>query len=71
MASHADRQIALAEERDDTDAAERWRRIKARVDAAPPLSAVPAVRDRLAVLLRPPAAEVLDHRQSAAKARAA
>lgn len=26
-------------------------------DAAPPLSAIPAVRDRLAVLLRPPAAD--------------
>lgn len=49
--SHADRMIAAALERGDKATAERWQRIKARVDQAPPLA--PAVRDRLAVLLRP------------------
>ena len=49
--SHADRVIADALGRGDTVTAERWRRIKARVDEAPPLT--PEQRDRLAVLLRP------------------
>jgi len=50
MDTHADRMIAAALERGDTAGAARWQRIKARVDAAPPLDA--AQRDRLSVLLR-------------------
>lgn len=67
--SHADRMIAEAEALwaqaleagNATEAREcetriaRWKRIRARVDAAPPLDA--AQRDRLAVLLRPAPAE--------------
>lgn len=50
-----DRQIRLALERGDQAEADFWRRVKADVDEAPPLS--PEVRDRLAVLLRPAPAE--------------
>lgn len=65
---YEDRQIRLALERGDEASAARWRRIKARVDQAPPLSAIPAVRDRLAVLLRPaPAPQVSPPRRRAAE----
>lgn len=46
-----DQQIRLALERGEHADAEFWRRVKADVDQAPPLSA--EVRDRLSVLLRP------------------
>jgi hypothetical protein len=49
--SHADRMIAEAEARGDAAAVRYWRRIRARVDGAPPLG--PELRDRLRILLRP------------------
>lgn len=54
-----DRQIRLALERGDQAEADFWRRVKADVDQAPPLSQ--ATRDRLAVLLRPAPAEAAPH----------
>lgn len=51
MTAYADKRLAEAEAAGDQAQIRYWRRVKARVDAAPPLS--PAVRDRLAVLLRP------------------
>ena len=53
--SHADRMIAKAVADGDEAAVCYWKRVRARVDAAPPLDA--SQRDRLAVLLRPAPAE--------------
>ena len=51
-----DQQIRLALERGSAADAEFWRRVKADVDAAPPLSA--EVRDKLSILLRPEPAPI-------------
>lgn len=68
-----DRQIRLALERGEQTEADFWRRVKADVDQAPPLSA--EVRDRLAIILRqPPAASapvISKPRQRAATRQAA
>lgn len=53
MGSYADKRLAEAEAAGDEPQARYWERVRARVDAAPALS--PAIRDRLAVLLRPTA----------------
>lgn len=52
-----DRQVRLALERGDIAEAEFWRRVKADVDQAPPLSA--EARDKLSVLLRADTAPVI------------
>jgi hypothetical protein len=81
--SHAVRMIAEAQARRaqalaDDDEAEvrkcdaqiaRWERVKADVDAAPPLAG--EARDKLAVLLRPAPAEVPIARRRRAAAREA
>lgn len=61
-----DRQIRLALERGDQTEADFWRQVKVDVDQAPPLSA--AVRDKLAVLLRPAPAEDAPRRASTRQA---
>lgn len=50
---YAERRAAEARERGDHTEAERWERIRAKVDTAPPLTA--EQRDRLRVLLQPAA----------------
>ncbi|HZU54823.1 MAG TPA: hypothetical protein VFA06_03035 [Actinocrinis sp.] len=56
MISYADKRLADAEAAGDQAQIRYWKRVRARVDAAPALSE--AQRDRLAVLLRPPPVEV-------------
>jgi hypothetical protein len=51
MSSHADRMIEAATAAGEWAEVRRWERIRARVDQAPPLAG--ALRDQLAVLLRP------------------